>query len=153
MRSFFLVILMTGLFAGTAFGQSPALRQQHLNLSHGLAIQGYDPVSYFQGSPKEGSAKVATVFNGVTYRFASQQNLDKFKQNPAGYEPQYGGWCAYAMGTKGEKVEVDPATYKIVSGKLYLFYNKHFNNTLNSWNKNEAALHAKADANWQKIFR
>ncbi len=49
-------------------------------------------------------------------------------------------------------MEIDPETFKIVGGKLYLFYNRFFNNTLKSWNKNEAALKAKADANWQKIF-
>jgi len=38
---------------------------------------------------------------------------------------------------KAEKVEVDPGTFKIVDGKLYLFYNKFFNNTLKSWNKDE----------------
>ena len=153
MRSFPLIILIVGCMVSAAFGQSPALRQKNFNLSHGLAIQGYDPVSYFQGSPKEGIAKVATIYNGVIYRFSSQQNLDKFKQNPAGYEPQYGGWCAYAMGSSGEKVEVDPETYKIIDGKLFLFYNKRFNNTLKSWNKDELALHTKAQANWQKIFR
>ena len=56
------------------------------------------------------------------------------------------------MGNDGSKVEIDPETFKIVGGKLYLFYNRFFNNTLKSWNKNEAALKAKADANWQKIF-
>ena len=57
------------------------------------------------------------------------------------------------MGASGEKVEVDPETFKIIDGKLYLFYNKIFNNTLKSWNKDEANLKQKADANWKKIDR
>jgi len=85
-----------------------------------------------------------------SYRFASAANRDLFKASPARYQPQYGGWCAYAMGAKGEKVEVDPETFKIVDGKLYLFYNKFFNNTLKSWNKDEAGLKTKADVNWVK---
>jgi hypothetical protein len=56
------------------------------------------------------------------------------------------------MGAKGEKVEVDPETFKIVNGKLFLFYNAYFNNTLKSWNKDEANLNRKADANWKKII-
>ena len=56
------------------------------------------------------------------------------------------------MGKSGDKVEVDPETFKILNGKLYLFYNKYFNNTLKSWNKDEVNLKAKADANWQKIY-
>ena len=57
------------------------------------------------------------------------------------------------MGAKGTKVEVDPETFKIINGKLYLFYNKYLNNTLTTWNKNEADLKSKADANWQKIYQ
>jgi hypothetical protein len=34
---------------------------------------------------------------------------------------------------------------------LYLFYNKFFNNTLKSWNKDEANLKNKADVNWTKL--
>jgi hypothetical protein len=83
--------------------------------------------------------------------FPSAQNRDLFKADPARYKPQYGGWCAYAMGASGEKVEVDPETFKVLNGKLYLFYNKYFNNTLKSWNKDEPELKKKADANWMKL--
>ena len=75
-----------------------------------------------------------------------------FKKNPAQYEPQYGGWCAYAMGNDGSKVEVDPETFKILNAKLYLFYNKYFTNTLKSWNKDEGRLMKSADANWMKFY-
>ena len=139
------LLLSVGSFAQTA--------TKHLNLSNGLAIEGYDPVSYFHGGPQKGSTALTVVQNGVTYRFANAANMNAFKQNPTMYMPMYGGWCAYAMGAKGEKVEVDPETYKIVGGHLYLFYNKYFNNTLKSWNKDEAGLKSKADANWQKITK
>jgi hypothetical protein len=57
------------------------------------------------------------------------------------------------MGAKGEKVEIDPETFKIIDGKLYLFYNAYFNNTLTSWNKDEKNLKAKADKNWLSIYK
>ena len=76
----------------------------------------------------------------------------KFKKNPTKYLPQYGAWCAYAMGDNGDKVSVNPETYKIVDGKLYLFYNKLFVNTLKSWNKDEDRIKAKADANWTTVL-
>ncbi|HVU54517.1 MAG TPA: YHS domain-containing (seleno)protein [Puia sp.] len=117
----------------------------------GLAIEGYDPVAYFStGNAVEGSKEYMYTVDGATYRFVSARNRDLFKAAPAKYRPQYGGWCAYAMGAKGEKVEVDPKTFKVLDGKLYLFYNKYFNNTLKSWNKDEANLKVKADANWTK---
>jgi len=51
------------------------------------------------------------------------------------------------MGELGEKVRIDPETFKIVNGKLYLFYNFFFNNTLKDWNDNEKHLKSKADKN------
>lgn len=146
------ILLLTWAFLllfTSAYSQG-AGRAKAYNLENGLAIAGYDPVSYFNGKPLKGSASMATIYEGVTYRFANKQNLEAFKKNPAAYEPQYGGWCAYAMGNTGEKVEVDPETYKIINGKLYLFYNHLFNNTLKSWNKNESYLKQQADKNWTK---
>lgn len=144
-------LLITGI---TVFAQETA-RKKEFNLSkNGVAIDGYDPVAYFkQNKAVKGSSSHAIFHQGVTYYFSSVENKEEFKKNPSKYEPQYGGWCAYAMGKNGEKVEIDPETFKIVDGKLFLFYNKFFNNTLKSWNKDENNLHTKADANWKKIFQ
>jgi YHS domain-containing protein len=131
-----------------------AIRTKHFNLEKsGLGIQGYDPLSYYLGKPKKGSNSYTYNLNGVTYRFANAKNMELFKASPAKYEPAYGGWCAYAMGAKGEKVEVDPETYKIVDGRLYLFYNSFLNNTLPKWNEDEKNLNKKADSNWQKTYK
>lgn len=128
-------------------------RQQQYNLTHNVAANGYDVVAYFtQNKALKGVKENAVAFMGITYYFSSAANKELFKKNPAQYEPAYGGWCAYAMGAKGEKVEVDPKTFKIVDGKLNLFYNKFFNNTLTDWNKDEINLKKKAAANWQKIY-
>jgi YHS domain-containing protein len=129
-------------------------RLQIFNLSsQHVAIDGYDAVAYFkQGQPVKGKASLAVSHEGVIYHFASIENKTDFLRSPSLYEPQYGGWCAYAMGATGEKVDVDPETFKIVNGKLYLFYNKYFNNTLKSWNKDEKSLNPRADVNWKKIY-
>ena len=139
------------LIAGSlAYSQNQTLKRS-LNLNDaGVAIKGYDPVSYFGGTANEGSKEFSLSSEGAIYYFSSSANRDTFKANPGKYTPQYGGWCAYAMGDSGDLVEVDPETFKIVGGKLYLFYNKLFNNTLNSWNKNEADLKNRADKNWQR---
>jgi YHS domain-containing protein len=127
-------------------------RTQAFNLEKGLAVQGYDVVAYFNGKAIKGESSLAVIHQGIRYHFSSTVNKEEFKKNPGKYEPQYGGWCAYAMGTTGEKVEIDPETFKILNGKLYLFYNKRFNNTLKTWNKDEQALKTKADANWGRLF-
>lgn len=140
--------------AAGLYAQSADARKMQFNLEKpGLATGGYDPVAYFvSNNAVEGRKDISTMYEGVTYRFSSLQNKEAFKANPGKYEPQYGGWCAYAMGSKGEKVEVDPGTFKVTDSKLYLFYNKYFNNTLKSWNKDESHLKASADKNWAKFI-
>ncbi len=134
--------------------QDAAIRTKQFNLENKLAIQGYDPVAYFkQNSAVKGSKEFSTYYQGATYYFSSAANKEEFKKNPAAYEPQYGGWCAYALGAKGEKVEIDPKTFKVTNGKLYLFYNKYFNNTLPKWNSDEIQLKSNADVNWNKITK
>ncbi|CAM4243586.1 YHS domain-containing (seleno)protein [Flavobacterium terrigena] len=136
------------------FSQNQAKRTAEFNLEKKVAIQGYDPVGYFkQNKAIKGKKEIATNYEGVIYYFSSVENKNLFIKTPAKYEPQYGGWCAYAMGDSGDKVEINPETFKIIDGKLFLFYNAYFNNTLKSWNKNEASLKAKADANWKKVIK
>jgi len=155
MRSTILLIALFGLSTVSSFAQdAAATRKKHFNISkNSLAIDGYDPVAYFKNNKAvEGKKEFSVNHQGTIYYFSSAETKDAFLKNPAAYEPQYGGWCAYAMGKNGEKVSVDPETFKIVNGKLYLFYNRFFNNTLTSWNKDENNLKTKADTNWQKIF-
>lgn len=130
-----------------------ATRLKHFNVVKGIALQGYDPVAYFtQGKAVKGSKQWIANAEGIVYQFASQANRDLFLKNYKAYEPQYGGWCAYAMGDSGEKVTIDPETFKIVDGKLYLFYHSWTNNTLTKWNKDEGKLKANANKNWQAVF-
>jgi YHS domain-containing protein len=130
-----------------------ALRIKDFNLEKGVAIQGYDPVAYFtQNKAVKGNKQFSVSAEGVIYYLSSAGNKDLFLKDYKKYEPQYGGWCAYAMGAANDKVEIDPETFKIVEGKLYLFYHSWTNNTLNKWNKDEASLKAKADKNWIVLF-
>lgn len=148
------VLLLTILFLtmNSSNAQSNASRRTtSFNLDNKVAIQGYDPVAYFkQGKAVKGKKEFAINADGVVYYCSTAENKDALAKNYAAFEPQYGGWCAYAMGEKGEKVEINPTTFKIVSGKLYLFYNAYFNNTLKKWNDNETNLKNKADAYWKK---
>jgi len=142
----------TILLTHPAHSQSSDAAKSDLNLEKGVAISGYDPVTYFTlGKAVYGNSSHSYAYQGATYHFSSQANLDTFKMNPGKYEPQCGGWCAYAMGKDGIRVKVDPATFKIIDGKLYLFYNSHFNNTLKKWNEDEASLLKTANENWNKL--
>jgi YHS domain-containing protein len=128
------------------------LHKKQYNLDdNGLAIKGYDPVCYFTANKAvKGSESIALTTEGATYHFATTQDRDLFKANPEKYAPQYGGWCAYAMGANGDKVNIDPGTFELLNGKLYLFYNQYFNNTRKTWDKDVKNLKAQADIHWAK---
>jgi YHS domain-containing protein len=149
-----LFTLIIALVTMSISAQMVSKRTAEFNLEKKVAIQGYDPVAYFkQNKAVKGKKELVANYEGVIYQFSSVANKDLFVKNPVFYEPQYGGWCAYAMGSSGEKVEINPETFKIIDGKLFLFYNAYFNNTLKSWNKDEVSLKAKADANWKKYIK
>lgn len=155
MKSFIIAaaVLLTSAYQ-VAAQKTVSLNAKHFNLTNGVALEGYDPTSYFTGNkPMRGNASIKSTSDGVTYYFTTTSNRDLFDKNPNKYKPEYGGWCAYAMGDKGEKVTVNPETFKLIDGKLYLFYNAFFNNTLSSWNKAEATLKTKANKNWNSIFK
>jgi YHS domain-containing protein len=146
------LLLAFSLLLQQAAGAQTA--SKHLNLEKGIALQGYDAVAYHtQKKAIRGKQSYSLAYAGALWYFATAANRQLFQQSPGIYEPAYGGWCAFAMGETGKKVEVDPETFKLIDGKLFLFYNKYLTNTLNSWNKNEAALRKQADLNWARLIR
>jgi len=135
-------------------GDRPDLEHQNLGKG-GLAISGYDPVSYFEvggSKPRKGKSELSVRERGVTYRFATKENMELFKKSPAKFEPYYGGWCAYAM-ADGSKVEIDPTSYLIQDGHLLLFYKSFFNNTRKTWSKKPADYAVKADRRWAEVIK
>jgi len=146
-----LTILLLAAFHN-GFAQADK-RTKAFNLENGLALQGYDPVAYFtQQKAIKGDRNLAVKAEGITYYFSSVTNKELFKADFRKYEPQYGGWCAYAMGKSGDKVEINPESFKVANGKLYLFYRSWVNNTLFKWNKDEQELKPRADANWSRLY-
>lgn len=140
------ILVFILLAIGISYAQSST---RHYNLEDGLAIEGYDPVAYFtMGKALKGDPKIVAKVNGVRYNFMTEAHKALFVKNPQKYQPQYGGWCAYAMGATDNFVTVDPETFKIINGKLYLYFHNWVNNTLLKWNKDEANYLRKADKNW-----
>ena len=137
------------------FVTTSLVAQNQYNTKKGYVAEGYDVVSYFSHDrPLEGSDEFETTFDNVKFKFSSEANLKLFKANPKTYIPQYGGYCAYGIGLKGKKFSVDPKTYEIRDGKLFLFYNKGKTNTLQFWLEQGAdELKQKADKNWEKFIK
>lgn len=145
--------------AGATDGASAELRKKGWLLDkQGLALQGYDPLSYFDTSgPQRGKVELTSTFRGVTYRFVSAANKERFDHEPLRFEPPYGGWCAFAV-IDGDKVEVDPLHYRVIDGRVYLFYKGFFGDAGSKWDalvakSTAAAIVRKADAGWRELER
>ena len=117
--------------------------------SDGLAAGGYDVTAYFiQGKPVRGSAKHEVMLRGATWRFASAENLAKFKANPAAFAPQFGGYCAWAV-SQGYVASGDPEQWKVVDGKLYLNFNARAKEL---WEADQADAIKRGHANWPRVL-
>jgi YHS domain-containing protein len=138
------VALLVSL-SGVAAGNSPMSPVAAVNAMNGIGLKGYDPVAYFMtGKSTPGVDGYTYHWKGVTYRFASAENQDRFTAQPEQYLPQYGGYCAYAM-SLNRIADIDPDRWAIVEGKLYL------NNNLwahGLWSLNKSGNIAAADRNW-----
>lgn len=118
---FFVALMAIGLLAMGAQGAKAA---EEVNIVDGAAVHGYDVVAYFtQSKPVKGTSAYTAEHEGVTYRFSSAENRDKFGTDPAKYAPQYGGYCAFGT-AMGRKFNGDPHAWAIVDDKLYLNLNK-----------------------------
>lgn len=129
-----------------AAAAEPTIEQSRVK---GVALSGYDAVSYFASEgPKPGKPEITAAHAGATWRFASVENRDAFVVEPARYVPQFGGYCAWAV-SQGYTAPSDPLRYRIVDGKLYLNYDRL---THTRWALNVPSNIAKGEANWPAVL-
>ncbi len=137
-------------------GESPGTASSKLNLdSDGLALGGFDPVSYFPegGSrPQAGSAEHTARHGGALYRFANEANRAAFLKNPSHFVPAYGGWCAYGIAIE-QFFPVEPTSFVIQDDRLLLFLRNDEVDALELWNADPPKLLKTADTNWPKLSR
>lgn len=118
------------------------------------AIDGYDPVAYFPefgGKATKGKAEFAVNHQGVFYWFASAEHRAAFLKDPARFEPAHGGWCSYAIVTN-DKVEIEPKSFIVKDGRLFLFYDGFGGDAKAKWLKKDHQQQADAaDKNWKTI--
>src|SRR5690242_1662987 len=108
---FYLTLIFAAFYFVAVAQSEDAARRRNFNTDNDLALKGFDPISYFKGSPVKGNMKIGHDYKGITYYFANEDNREEFKKSPAKYEPAYGGWCAYTVASTGERVKVNPTTF------------------------------------------
>lgn len=98
--------------------------QKPISKTNNIAISGYSPVSYFEKNIAElGNASHSYEYDKQVYYFASEEQIELFKQNPTKYLPRYGRFCPYSL-AQGRRVAIDPTNFKIHDGQLLLFHNR-----------------------------
>jgi len=136
------VLFLMLFVAMPVFAQNKSL----LNLDKsGIAIQGHDPVAFFtQSRPVKGRPEFESKYNGARYLFASAEDKATFDANPSKYEPQFGGFCAFAV-SEGHTAPVKVEAFMIVNGRLLMQYDLDIKK---KFEKDPLGRLAKADQNW-----
>ena len=123
--------------------RNPAMADQHT----GLALQGFDPVSYLtEKKPVTGRTEFETVIKGETWRFAQAANLKIFMDEPQAYRPQFGGFDAESV-ARGAIVDADPQHFLVIDKALYLFRTAEGRDAFAA----DADMRADAHQNWKKL--
>ena len=118
------VTALSGCSAMLAQNPSSALKPVNAVAEGGddrVMLFGHDVVAYFTlGRHALGTAQFKSVYEGVTFRFASAEHKALFDRDPKKYLPQYGGFCAdgivYAIPWGG-----DADVWRIIDGRLFIF--------------------------------
>ena len=132
--------------AALLVASGPALAENYAQSAP--AVQGYDVVSYQTAKrPVRGTGHFVANYDGATYLFASQENLETFNKNPGRYAPAYNGYCAFGVSV-GKKFHSDPEVYRVVNNRLYLNLDARIQD---DWLKDVPGRIKTADQNWKDI--
>ena len=148
----FAAVAALGSRAGLGVDE-PAWRLQHRAV--GPSARGIRPGRVLRRGRRRADARGTPGFTveheGRLYRFASEENRARFQRDPAHYEPQFGGWCTYAV-ANGYKFHVDPESFLVKDDRLLLFYKGALGDAKAEYEKANVAteLHS-ADTNWQTL--
>lgn len=88
----------------------------------GLALYGFDPVSYFaDGAPAAGVPELEGTIGAVTWRFRNEGNRAAFEAHPEVYLPRFGGHDPVAL-ARGAVTAGNPLIWLLHDQRLYLFH-------------------------------
>lgn len=143
MRKLFVAMTLLGALSGIA-----GAKELHNLDQNGVEIQGYDPVAFFTDNrPVKGNSQFQSEYQGAKYYFASAEHKASFDKEPAKYEPQFGGYCAYGA-SRGKTAPIKIEAWQIVNGRLLMQYDLDIKD---KFNKDTQGNLQKADQNWPGI--
>ena len=99
------------------FAQSPINQT-----ASGVFLDGYDVVAYFlDNKAQRGRSEHQIQWQDTTLFFVSENHKSLFISDPQRYFPQFSGHCANGL-SDGHLVRANPEIFRIIDGKLYLFF-------------------------------
>jgi hypothetical protein len=116
----------------------------------GLAISGFDPVTYFtdaQALPGKGEFEQEVA--GTVWRFRNAGNRAAFMADPEVYTPRYGGYDPIDVG-RGVAVAGNPLLWVIDGERLYFFYRAE---TRKEFVQDRDRIVSTADRVWPSVLR
>ncbi|WP_319561729.1 YHS domain-containing (seleno)protein [Marispirochaeta sp.] len=121
-------VLLCAAFTFSFYSAFPVVAQTYGNrLSSAdtvIAIQGFDPVSYFDtGIPEKGSPDFISEYQNLSWCFSSVERMRLFNRDPEKYIPQFNGKCSWAV-TQKFLAEGNPSVWSIHNDRLYLFFSE-----------------------------
>ncbi|MDX1574891.1 MAG: YHS domain-containing (seleno)protein [Kiloniellales bacterium] len=137
--------------ASMAYGPHAWAAETAINVNgEGVAIDGYDTVSYFTPvGARRGKAEFQAEWAGALWYFATAENLAAFESDPERYAPQFGGWCAFALSTGHYASDVDPReAFTLRGDKLYLNWSRRVKHR---WLRAVEDNIATAESNWPVV--
>ena len=155
MKLFTIALLGVGLLGMAASSYAEDTRPSHDSnqcTDAGLALGGYDVVSYLQSDgPVVGSKDITSSHNELVYRFASAANRSLFERDPRRFLPEYRGFCAATL-AMGRLACPDYTNFKIENGRLLLFELAGFTNGRTVWNSDPTRFKRRADENYERLL-
>ncbi|MEM1283511.1 MAG: YHS domain-containing (seleno)protein [Chlamydiota bacterium] len=124
------------------------LKHYMLKDDNNNALKGLDVVSFFEGTPAQGSQDFQTEYAEVNWSFANQANLDKFIQSPSEYLPKYHGYCAWAiMNDRLREGMID--YWHVYDDDLYFLCSEE---AMKNFQDDPEGISEKADEKWQEML-
>ncbi len=148
-------LFSTGLLfaaASAVYAESPNVHDWRVCAPDGVALAGFDVVSYWQSDvPLSGAEAFEVRIDELTYRFANEANQHAFVADPERYLPTYQGWCSTNL-SMGSLACPDYTNFKIEDGRLLLFEQIGFSNGRDVWNADPLLHRGQADRNFQALL-
>jgi len=118
------------------------------NRFSGLAIDGYDPVSYFvDGRALMGLPNFEAAQGGVVWRFRNEGNRASFLAHPEVYGPQFGGYDPTDV-ARGLTVAGNPRLFAVIEERLFLFSREE---SRDAFTADPARYLPRAEARWPAL--